>query len=386
MPTVTTDRYMKVDFFRHNLDDACVASLVEATKQVFISTGSKTQEFETAYAAYLGIPYAVGTMSCTHSLYLAWRALNVGKGDEIIVPAMTFVATIEALMLTGAQPVFADVDPRTGILDPASAEQRITPRTKAICPVHLYGTMAPMDRFREIADDHKLLLVEDAAHCIEGRGPGFSPGSLSDAAAFSFYATKNITCGEGGAVATRHANVAQKIRLFRNHGINRSAIERFADKVSAYDVEEYGFKSNMYDLQAALLIPQLANIETAYARRAAIVQSYNNAFSDTGLTLPHVPPGHRSALHLYTVRLPSEQKRDKFMLALTERGIGCTVNYRPLSSLTFFRTQLHMRDKDYPNATAIGETTVSLPLYPNLTDAEIAHVIDSVRYIARKLI
>lgn len=386
MPSATTDRYMKVDFFRHNLDDACVASLVEATKQVFISTGSRTQEFETAYAAYLGLPHAVGTMSCTHSLYLAWRALNLGVGDEIIVPAMTFVATIEALMLTGAKPVFADVDPRTGILDPASAEQKITPRTKAICPVHLYGTMAPMDRFRKIADTHSLLLVEDAAHCIEGKGPGFSPGSLSDAVAFSFYATKNITCGEGGAVATRHAKVAQKIRLLRNHGINRSAIERFADKVSAYDVEEYGFKSNMYDLQAALLIPQLANIDVNYARRAAIAQSYNNGFGDLGLTLPYVPPGHKSALHLYTVRLPDEKKRDTFMRSLTELGIGCTVNYRPLSSLTFFRTQLHMRDGDYPNATAIGETTVSLPLYPNLTDAEVAHVIDSVRNIARKIL
>ncbi len=386
MPSATTDRYMKVDFFRHNLDDACVASLVEATKQVFISTGSKTQEFETAYASYLGLPHAVGTMSCTHSLYLAWRALEIGAGDEVIVPAMTFVATIEALMLTGATPVFADVDPRTGILDPASAERKITPRTKGICPVHLYGTMAPMDRFREIADKHNLLMVEDAAHCIEGEGPGFSPGSLSDAVAFSFYATKNITCGEGGAVATRHAKVAQKVKLLRNHGINRSAIERFTDKVSAYDVEEYGFKSNMYDLQAALLIPQLAAIDVNYARRAAIVQSYNNAFSGLGITLPHVPQGHKSALHLYTVRLPGERTRDKFMVALTELGIGCTVNYRPLSSLTFFRTQLHMRGEDYPNATAIGETTVSLPLYPNLSEAEIAHVIDSVRSIAQKIL
>lgn len=386
MRSATTDRYMKVDFFRHNLDDECIASLVAATKQIFISTGPKTQEFEAAYAAYLGVPHAVGTMSCTHSLYLAWRALNVGAGDEVIVPAMTFVATVEALMLTGAKPVFADVDPRTGILDPLCAERKITPRTKAICPVHLYGTMAPMDRFREIADRHTLLLVEDAAHCIEGKGPGFSPGSLSDAVAFSFYTTKNITCGEGGAVATRHAKIAQKIRLLRNHGINRSAIERFTDKVSAYDVEEYGFKSNMYDLQAALLIPQLAKIEVNHARRAAIVQEYNNAFSDAGLALPYVPPGHKSALHLYTVRLPDEKRRDKFMLALTERGIGCTVNYRPLSSLTFFRTQLNMRDEDYPNATAIGETTVSLPLYPNLTDAEIAYVIDTVRQTARKIL
>lgn len=386
MPTATTDRYMKVDFFRHNLDDACVASLVEATRQIFISTGSRTEQFEIAYAAYLGLPYAVGTMSCTHSLYMAWRALDVGAGDEVIVPAMTFVATIEALMLTGATPVFADVDPRTGILDPASAAQKITPRTKAICPVHLYGTMAPMDRFREIVDRHSLLMVEDAAHCIEGKGPGFSPGSLSDAVAFSFYATKNITCGEGGAVATRHEKIARRIRLMRNHGINRSAIERFADKVSAYDIEEYGFKSNMYDLQAALLIPQLAKIDASYARRAAIVRSYDGGFGDLGLILPHIPPGHKSALHLYTVRLPDENKRDAFMRALTELGIGCSVNYRPLSSLTFFRTQLQMRDEDYPNATAIGHTTVSLPLYPNLTDAEVGHVIDSVRNITRKLL
>ncbi len=377
---------MKVDFYRHNLDDACIASLVGATKQIFISTGPKTQEFEAAFAVYLGVPHAVGTMSCTHSLYLAWRALKVGVGDEVIVPAMTFVATIEALMLTGAAPVFTDVDLRSGILDPAAVEEKITPRTKAICPVHLYGTMAPMDRFRAIADKHALLLVEDSAHCVEGRGPGFAPGALSDAAAFSFYATKNITCGEGGAVATRHAEVAHKLKLLRNHGINRTAIERFNDKVSGYDVEESGFKSNMYDLQAALLIPQLAKIDVNYARRAAIVQSYNDAFKDAGLILPYVPPGHKSALHLYTVRLPDEQKRDKFMVALTAQGVGCTVNYRPLSSLTFFHTQLGMRDEDYPHATAIGATTVSLPLYPNLTDDEVAYVIDSVRKTARNVL
>ena len=377
---------MKVDFYRHNLDDECIASLVGAAKQVFISTGPKTQEFEAAFASYLNLPHAIGTMSCTHSLYLAWRALNVGAGHEVIVPAMTFVATIEALMLTGATPVFADVDPRTGLLDPTCAERKITPRTKAVCPVHLYGTMAPMDRFREIADRHSLLLVEDAAHCVEGKVPGFSPGSLSDAVAFSFYATKNITCGEGGAVATRHAEVSHRVRLLRNHGINRSAIERFTNKVSAYDVEEYGFKSNMYDLQAALLIPQLAKIEVNHARREAIVREYNNAFGDTGLTPPYVPPGHKSALHLYTVRLPDEQRRDEFMRALTEMGVGCTVNYRPLSSLTFFRTQLNMRDEDYPNATGIGKTTVSLPLYPNLTDGEVAYVIDTVRKTARNIL
>lgn len=386
MPSATADRYMKVEFYRHNLDDECIASLVGAAKQIFISTGPKTQEFEAAFAAYLKIPHSIGTMSCTHSLYLAWRALNIGAGDEIIVPTMTFVATIEALMLTGAKPVFADVDPRTGILDPASAEQKITPRTKGICPVHLYGTMAPMDRFREIADKHALLLVEDAAHCIEGTGPGFSPGSLSDAVAFSFYTTKNITSGEGGAVATRHPQIAQKVRLLRNHGINRSAIERFTDKVSAYDVEEYGFKSNMYDLQAALLIPQLAKIDVNHARRAAIVERYNNAFGDVGLILPHVPAGYKSALHLYTVRLPDEKRRDNFMQELTQRGIGCTVNYRPLSWLTFFRTHFNLRDEDYPNATAIGHTTVSLPLYPNLTEAEIGYVIDSVRNIAREML
>lgn len=376
-----------IEFFRHNIDDECLAEFGATARNIFITTGPKTTEFEASFAEYLGLPHAVGTMSCTHSLHLAYRALGIGRGDEVIVPAFTFIATVTAVIHAGGTPVLADVDPKTGILDPDAAIAAITPKTKAICPVHLYGVMAPMERFAEIARKHRLKLVEDCAHCIEGKGPGFGPGSLSDAAAFSFYATKNITCGEGGALATRHEDLAEQVKSLRNHGMTANAAERFGSSLGGYDVQEVGYKCNMTDLQASLLIPQLRRIEERHKRRREIFDRYQEGLKDAdGIILPHVPEGYKSAFHLYAIRVSKPQARDTFLKRLKEMGIGCSVHYRPLTRLALFREELRINTEDFPVATKLGDATLTLPFYPALTNEEVDTVINAVRTLGNELL
>ncbi len=381
-----------IEFFRHAMDDECLEEFNKTARNLFITTGPKTEEFEKAFAEYLNVPHAVGTMSCTHSLQLAYLTLGIGQSDgsgpsdEVIVPAFTFLATATSVIHAGAKPIFVDVDPRTGILDPDAVEHAITSRTKAICPVHLYGVMAPMERFAEIAKKYGIKLVEDAAHCIEGRGPRFGPGTLSDAAAFSFYATKNITCGEGGALVTRHDDVANKAKILRNHGMDRNAVDRFNVKLPAYDVRFLGFKSNMNDLQASLLLPQLRKIEERLKRRAEIVKKYNEGLAGVkGITLPVVPDGYKTAHHLYTIRISPDGKRDEFLSGMNEAGVHCSVNFRPISDLYYFREELGLKPETCPNATAFGNSVVTLPLYPSLRDDEVSAVIESVKAVAKKL-
>lgn len=376
-----------VEFFKHNIDGECIAEFNAVAKDLFITTGPKTAEFEKKFAEYLGLPYAVGLMSCTHALHLAYVALEIGQNDEVIVPAFTFAATATSVMHAGAKPVFSDVDANTGILDPSAVEAAITPRTKAICPVHLYGVMAPMERFHEIAKKYNLKLIEDAAHCIEGRHSEFGLGTLSDAVAFSFYATKNITCGEGGALATRHKELAEKVVRLRTHGMTKNAINRYTGEYTHYQIEELGYKYNMMDILAALLLPQLRRIGEFHARRAAIVGLYNEGLKNVdGIILPSIPGNSVSAYHLYTIRVVKHEKRDHFLTEMKKEGINCAVHYVPLGRLSFFRDKLGMKVNDFPNARDLGDSTISLPLYSSLTDLEAERVIEAVKKVSRKLL
>ena len=379
---------MKVEFFRHNLGEDCLGELAKTASGLFLTTGPKTAEFEQRFAEYLGVPHAVGLMSCTHALHLAYRGLDIGEGDEVIVPACTFAATATGVMHAGAQPVFAEVDPDTGIMTPEHAEAAITEKTKAICVVHLYGRMAPMDRFAELCERRGLKLIEDSAHCVEGYGPGFKPGTLSDAAAFSFYATKNITSGEGGALATRHKELAERVKFLRNHGLTRSAHDRFGNKTSHYDIEELGFKSNMNDIQASLLMPQLEKIEERLKRRQDIVYLYEEALSDVNgiITPPPLPDGYRSALHLYTIRVAKPEKREAMLQRLIDEGVGCAVNYYPLHTLSLLQRECGLKEGMFPNAEAMGNSVISLPLYPLLKDEEASYVADVVKKAAAELL
>jgi len=368
---------LKVEFHRHPLGERELASLEQTLKSVFLTTGPRTAQFETAFSEFLGGGETVGTSSCTAALHLVLAALGIGPGDEVIVPAMTFIATVTPVWFVRARPVLADVDPATGLLDPAEVERRLTPRTRAVIPVHLYGAMADMESLRSLCAPRGIALVEDSAHCIEGIRDGLRPGQAGDAACFSFYATKNLTCGEGGAALTRAPKLAERIRRLRLHGMSRNAAARHSGPFSHWDMVDLGYKYNLGDIQSALLLPQLPLLAERLARREAISKRYEQAFSRLGVGFPSVPARSVSARHLFTIHVPGGH-RDALAAGLSARGVGCAVNYRAVHTLSWFRRKLKHPPGAFPNALRIGESTLSLPLYPSLTDEEVEYVIGCV--------
>lgn len=374
----------KVEFFRHNIGEAEIASLVETLNGVFLTAGPKTKLFEQQLAAYLGVARAVGVTSWTTGAFLILKAWGIGPGDEVIVPGMTFVASANVVCHCGATPVFVDSERSTGNVDVGAIAEKITPRTRAIIPVHLYGHMVDMHALRELADRHGIKVLEDAAHCIEGTRDGLRPGVLGDAACFSFYATKNIASGEGGAIATNDATLAEQLLLYRLHGMSKSAADRYTARYQHWDMELLGYKANMFDIQAALLIPQLARIDELRARKEAICRRYESAFSAAGIEFPQVLPGSVSARHLFTVWAPRGQ-RDDMLTRLQERGIAVAVNFRAIHLLKYYRDHHGGCEGQLPVAEEIGDRTITIPLYAKLTDEEVDFVIDGVVRTHREL-
>jgi len=370
---------MKVEFYRHNLQEEDIARLVEVCRGVFLTTGQDVKAFEEAFAGYLGARHAIGVTSCTAALHIALLAVGAGPGDEVITTPMTFAATSNTVLYTGATPVFVDVEPDTGLISADAVERAITPRTKAILPVHLYGLMADMRRLKAIADRAGVALIEDCAHTIEADRDGVRPAQLSDAACFSFYATKNITSGEGGAVVTNSAEIADRVRLLRQHGMSASASDRYTGTYRHWDLELLGWKYNMTNLQAALLVGQIDRMDALWKRREAIAVRYEHGFRDVdGVGFPIVPAGARSARHLFTIWV-DPARRDEVLGDLQARGIGVAVNYRAVHLLKYYRERLGLPRGTFPNAERIGDSTVTLPLYPKLADVEVDYVVESVK-------
>ena len=353
--------------------------LKEVLKSQWISGGPKIKEFQEKIAKVCGVKHAITVCNGTQALYVGLKILGVGPGDEVIVPDFTFIASANAVVWAGAKPVFVDVDAKTFNIDPKKIEKALTKKTRAIMPVHLYGQMVDMKRIRQIADRHHLLIIEDAAHAIEAQRDGVKPGQLGDAACFSFYATKNITSGEGGAVATNSEAIAEKLRLLRNHGMGKNAAERYTKRYEHWDMELLGWKYNMSNIQAAMLLNQLENIENYWQRREQICQAYEEAFSDTPqLRCMKVLPDSKSARHLFTVLVPPD-KRDRLLGQLQESGVGIAVNYRAIHLLKFYRETFGYKEGMFPIAESIGHSTLTLPLYPRLRDEEVSYVIDTVK-------
>jgi dTDP-4-amino-4,6-dideoxygalactose transaminase len=371
---------MKVEFYRHPLGPEEFDAVVRTLETIFLTTGEKNRDFERRFADYLGVAEAVTTSSCTAALHLALTAIGIGPGDEVITTPMSFIATANAILMTGATPVFVDVEADTGLIDLDRIEPAITPRTRAVIPVHLYGQMVDMWRLRQIADRHELAIVEDAAHAIEARRDGVQPGQLGDAACFSFYATKNITCGEGGALATNRPELAETVHLLRNHGMTKSAAARYTGRYQHWDMERLGWKYNMTNFQAAMLIPQLARIEALWDRREAIARRYESGLAAAGIRFPSVLPGsNRSARHLFTIWV--DHDRDGVMDELQDAGVSVAVNYRPIHLTAFYRKRFGFARGLYPHAESIGDQTVSLPCYPGLSDDEARYVTGTVARI-----
>ena len=321
----------------------------------------------------------MGLTSGTAGLHLALSALGVGPGDEVITTPMSFVATANAVILSGARPVFVDVEPETGNLDAGLVEAAVTDRTKAILPVHLYGVMCDMKRLGEVARRRGLFLVEDAAHALEARRDGIAPGEVSNAAVLSFYATKSITSGEGGAVVTDDADLAARLRILRLHGMSKGAAERHGGPWEHYDMPVVGWKYNMSNIQAAILVGQLPRVHAMRARREEIAGRYREGLAGiSGLAAPSIPQGCLSAHHLFTIHV-APCRRDAVLADLVAGGIGVAVNYRAIHLMKYYRETFSFAEGMFPAAEAIGASTISLPLYPKLTDEEVDYVIGAVR-------
>lgn len=361
--------------------------VLDSMRRGWLGTGPKVAKFESDFRAYKGAPYAAALNSCTAALHLSLLALNLRKGDEVITTPMTFCASVNSIIHAGATPVLADVRPDTMNIDPDEIRKKITNRTRAILPVHFAGRACDMDAIMAIAEEHSLAVVEDCAHAIETEYKGRKAGTIGNFGCFSFYSTKNVVTGEGGLVLTRKAEDNDRIKVLGLHGMSKDAWKRFSDAgFKHYDVVEAGFKYNMMDLQAAIGIHQLSRVEKHWKRREAIWQLYQRAFSGLPVDTPApVESETRHAYHLYTILVNAERagiSRDEFLDAMTREKIGVGVHYRSIPEHPYYQQTFGWRGEDYPHALKIGRETVSLPLSPRLSDADVDDVIVAVGKLA----
>ncbi len=363
-----------IQFFKHNIEKTDIENATDVLNSVFLTTGDSVSRFENAFSKYLSAGHGVGITSCTAALHLSLLAWGIGSGDEVITTSMSFCATSNAILHAGAVPVFVDVEEETANINADLIESAINTKTKAILPVHLYGQMCDMRRINEIAQDHKLIVIEDAAHCIEGRRDGIKPGQLGHAACFSFYATKNITSGEGGAIVTNDSEKADLLRMLRSHGIDKSAADRYTKRYQHWDMPILGWKYNMDNIQASLLIGQLERIEPLWEKRNYLWNLYEERLKGfRGIDILETVPHSKHARHLFTI-LVNPDNRDAILWALQERNIGVAVNYRPIHLLQYYRAKYGYEEGSFPVAEEIGKRTISLPLYPKLTAEEVEYI------------
>lgn len=376
---MTTPAKTRVPFFMHDLGQPELDAVAEVLRNPILTTGEWVARFERLFAERMGARHAVAVTSCTGALHISLIALGVGPGHEVITTPMTFIATASSIIESGATPVFVDVEPETGNLDAGRIEDAITERTRAIMPVHLYGQMCDMKALREIADRYGLFIIEDAAHCVEGTRDGVRPGQLGDTACFSFYATKNLTCGEGGALVTNDDGLAERLRLLRLHGMNKNANDRHREGYKHWDMTVMGWKYNMDNIQAALLLPQMDRLEENWRKRRVLAEYYHERLWDIPfLSQPKTVAGVIHAWHLFPVWI-SGGHRDKVIEDLQDRGISVMVNYRAIHLLTYFREIFGFQPGDFPVAERIGNASLSLPFYPNMPLEHVDNVIEELR-------
>ncbi len=359
--------------------DEVVASL----KSGWLGTGPKVHKFEEMFREYKGTKYAMALNSCTAALHLSMIAIGIGTGDEVMVPTMTFAATANAVIHTGARPVFVDCERDTMNIDPEDVVRKITPKTKAIITVHFAGRPCNMAAVMEIAKKNNLKVIEDCAHAIETEYKGKKAGTFGDIGCFSFYVTKNIVTGEGGMAITNNDEYANKIKIMALHGLSKDAWKRFGDEgYKHYQVVYAGFKYNMMDIQAAIGIHQLPRVNKYWKRREEIVKRYNEAFKDLPLFTPaQIELNTRHAYHLYILLLDIDRlkiTRDQFIDKMTKRNIGVGVHYIALHLHPYYQKTFGYKRGDFPNAEWISDRTVSIPLSAKLKDEDVGDVIDAV--------
>ena len=368
-----------------------IDEIVATLESGWIGTGPRVAQFEQEFAAYKSVPpsQAAAVNSCTAALHVSMVAADLQPGDEVITTAMTFCATANAIIHSGATPVIADIDPDTYNIDIDQLEQRITSRTRAVVPVHFAGRPCDMDRIGALAEKHDLIVIEDCAHAIETQWHGQQAGTFGDFGCFSFYVTKNVVTGEGGMVISRSPEQIGKIKVLALHGMNKDAWKRFGDEgYKHYEVVTAGFKYNMMDLQAALGIHQLRRVEENWLRRQEIWIRYQEAFADLPVRRPAEPDADtKHAYHLYTLKIDEQScgiSRDALMARLGEAGIGTGVHYRSLAQQPYYQDTFGWRPEEYPVSTMFGDQTISLPLGPKLDVSEVERIVESVTAVLGK--
>lgn len=383
-PVRPADRFLV--FGQPCIEAADIVEVVDSLQSRWLGTGPKVTRFERNIAEYKGVGHAVAVNSCTAGLHLACVALDLGPGDEVITTALTFPATVNAIIHCGATPVLADIDPISMNIDPVSIEAKITGRTRAVMVVHLAGRPCEMSAIKRLTDSYGLFLIEDCAHAVETEYRGQKAGAFGEFGVLSFYATKNITTGEGGMVLTNSPELASRVKQLSLHGLNADAWRRYSDSgYRHYFVGEAGYKYNMMDLQAAIGLHQLERIEQYAMRRQEIWARYMEAFAGGPLGLPSPDESDiRHAHHLFTVQVDEAKcgvTRDDFLGLMTEHNIGVGVHYLSVAEHPYYQQHFGWIPDEWPYAMRIGRETVSLPLSGCLGDDDVEDVICAVNSI-----
>lgn len=366
-----------------------IHGVVETLRSGWLTTGPKAKQFEEEFARYVGSRHAVAVNSCTAALHLALEAVGVTSGDEVLLPTMTFAATAEVVRYLHAIPVLIDCQPDTLNIDPTQIERRVTSKTKAIIPVHFAGHPCEMETILAIAKAHHLTVIEDAAHALPTYARGKMVGTIGDISCFSFYATKTITTGEGGMVTTENREWADRIRMMSLHGISKDAWKRYTAEGSwYYEILAPGYKYNLTDIAAAMGIAQLKKCDAFWRRRQQYAALYQETFADVPeiLVPPAVTDGQH-AWHLYVIQLELDQlriDRNAFIEILKQQHIGTSVHFIPLHLHPYYRDTFGYRAEDFPHASGVFQRTVSLPLYPKMTEADVRYVSDVVKATVRQ--
>ncbi len=379
----STSYELQVPFHRAPVGEEEVQAVSEVIRSGWLTMGPKTFEFEKEFAKYVGAKHAIAVSTGTAALHLSLEAAGVLAGDEVLLPTTTFTATAEAVTYVGARPVLVDIDPVMMNIDTEDAARRITPKTKAIIPVHLAGQPCEMDAIHALARVHHLRVIEDAAHALPSEYRGIRVGQISEFTCFSFYATKTLTTGEGGMITTNNPEAAERMRLMRLHGIERDAWKRYrGDGSWYYEVSEAGFKYNLTDFQSAIGLVQLAKCDAMRQARDRIARLYSDAFSPCEeLVIPAVRPDRSTSWHLYILRLRLDRlnlDRNGFIETLHRRGVACSVHFIPLHLQPYYRRTFGYHPGDFPRAEMEYHSCLSLPIYPGMTETEINHVITAV--------
>ncbi len=372
-----------IPFHLPDIGEEEIQSVVETLRSGWLTTGIKTKQFEKEFAAWIGAPHAVAVNSCTAALHLALEAVGVTAGDEVIVPTMTFAATAEVVHYCRALPVLVDCKSDTFNIDVEAIEQAISPKTKAIIPVHFAGQPCEMDRILEMAQSRNIKVIEDAAHALPAKYRGKMVGTLGDITCFSFYATKTMTTGEGGMATTENSEWAERMRILSLHGISRDAVNRYTPEGSwYYEICYPGYKYNLTDIAAALGIPQLHKCDRFGTIRQRYATLYNEGFKEIPeITVPYVAEDVEHAWHLYVIQLDLERLRigrNQMIDLLKKQGIGTSVHFIPLHLHPYYSNNTTYAQKNFPVSNQAFKRIISLPIYPRMTDAEVQRVIEVV--------